>query len=93
MKIKRTQIHFHGTLSSPSRRRRILSPVHTYPFFFESGIFFLQLNLAVRSHVSGENGFLVQLKRKSPGPTVYYSKQCDYSANRSRTTKTLNNVT
>ena len=69
-RLKDWQIHFHGTLSSPSRRRRVLSPVHTYPFFFESGIFFLQLNLAVRSHVSGENGFLVQLKRKSPGPTV-----------------------
>ena len=71
MKIKKTQIHFHGTLSSPSRRRRILGPVDTYPyFFFENGDFFLQFNLAVRSHVSGENCFLVQLKRKSPGPTV-----------------------
>ena len=70
MKIKRIQTHFHGTLSSPSRRRRILGPVHTYPFFFENGDFFLQFNLAVRSHVSGENGFLVQLKQKSPGPTV-----------------------
>ena len=80
MKIKRTQIHFHGTLSSPSRRRRILGPVRTYPFFFfnteffffflKTEIFFLQFNLAVRSQVSGENGFLVQLKRKSPGPMV-----------------------
>ena len=44
MKIKRTQIHFHGTLSSPSRRRRILGPVHTYPFFFlKTEIFFSSL--------------------------------------------------
>ena len=33
MKIERTQIHFYGTFSTPSRRRRILSPVYTYFFF------------------------------------------------------------
>ena len=71
MKIERTQIHFYGTFSPPSRPRRILGPVYTYPFFvFENGDFFLQFNLTFRSHVSGENSFLVQLEQKSPGPRI-----------------------
>ena len=60
MKIERTLIHFYGTFSPPSRRRRILGPVNTYPFLvFEKGDFFVQFNLAFRPHVSGENSFLV----------------------------------